>query len=308
MRRGFSVIIPFARPERWAILCQQLSAISYSGSYEFIVVINHTSWRPRSIPQSLKRSLRVVYETKSGPSYARNTGIELAHYEYMVFFDDDSTFSENILNDYADVWSRHPDAKVIGGCVHAQKSGAPLTLTQKQLIEQFGWCFGDLRYIGGEKKLGFLEPLFAANFCIRQEKNAKTYFPTDLGKTILGVLIGGEDCLLCYQLVAQGFEIWYAPVLQVTNSVSEMRFQWWYIPFRSFLAGIERRVMDAHLGKQQKWPSFAVAWRQALKASIQGNFKPLSHQLRLPLSGMTILGYMVGTVSFRPKSFQAKTS
>lgn len=87
---------------------------------EYLVVDNNSSDATRSVVESYMHKhpqfkLKYVLEPKQGCNYARNTGIEQASGEYLVFFDDDVIVEQGTIAAYLKAFERYPDDLVFGG-------------------------------------------------------------------------------------------------------------------------------------------------------------------------------------------------
>jgi glycosyltransferase involved in cell wall biosynthesis len=89
--------------------------------WEVIVIDNNSNDNSdeyaKEIWQSLDSNinLRIIKELRQGLSFARETGIRKAEYEYILFCDDDNWLNENYVQKVFGIFEDNPDIGVIGG-------------------------------------------------------------------------------------------------------------------------------------------------------------------------------------------------
>jgi glycosyltransferase involved in cell wall biosynthesis len=94
------VVCTYNRAEWLRSLLETLCNQSLDKSrYEVIITDNNSTDDTRSVVESFngRGNVRYVFETKPGPSHARNAGLRLVQTEYVGFTDDDCRAPENWL-------------------------------------------------------------------------------------------------------------------------------------------------------------------------------------------------------------------
>ncbi|MFD3733669.1 glycosyltransferase family 2 protein [Streptomyces sp. NPDC058632] len=97
-----SVIIPtYNRPERLAVALQSVQTLDFDSEQLEVIVVNDHGTPVDGVVEAAGRSLNVRLidqPSQSGPSGARNAGLEVARGEYVAFLDDDDVFSPQHLS------------------------------------------------------------------------------------------------------------------------------------------------------------------------------------------------------------------
>jgi len=98
--------------------------------WEVVIVDNNSTDRTRevvegAIRRDTFRRLRYAFEPRQGPSYARNTGVELTTAPIVVFLDDDGIPGRTWLQGFKDAFDAHPEADCIGGRVKPEWAAPP---------------------------------------------------------------------------------------------------------------------------------------------------------------------------------------
>ncbi len=97
----FTIIIPvYNRPEEIQELLMSLTRQTYA-DFEVIIVEDGSVADCKSIVESFKNRLKIeyVYQTNTGPAYARNHGMKLAKGNYFIFFDSDCIIPPQYLQE-----------------------------------------------------------------------------------------------------------------------------------------------------------------------------------------------------------------
>lgn len=112
----FSVIIPTYNVEEY--IEETLKSVYRQSfkNFEIIVVDDGSSDKTRNILQQQNSRLRVVYQTNSGVSCARNRGIQMAQGMYIALLDGDDVWNVHHLKLAYDFFGRHPEILWYSGC------------------------------------------------------------------------------------------------------------------------------------------------------------------------------------------------
>ena len=122
-RLGFSIVIPtYNRPRQLANCLDSIGRLEVDGQTVEVIVVNdggpiaeHGSLQARTgaIP------LRLLSQSRGGPSAARNAGAREASGTFLVFVDDDCILSQDWLLKVSASTEAHPDAIIGGRTVNA---------------------------------------------------------------------------------------------------------------------------------------------------------------------------------------------
>ena len=113
----YSIIIPVYNAKKYIKYC--IESIYDSGLKNFEVILVNDGSTDDSEQECLQLSdkyseLKYVYQNNKGVSSARNTGIDYAKGEYILFCDADDTFEKNSLKDIDECLKEKPDLLILG--------------------------------------------------------------------------------------------------------------------------------------------------------------------------------------------------
>ena len=107
MTRGFSIIIPTFNRARWlrrALESVQRLHVPNDWPAEVVVIDNSSTDHTASVVTDAQSKasipIRYVVEARQGASHSRNRGIEEAHFEHLIYLDDDMTVMPDWLEAY----------------------------------------------------------------------------------------------------------------------------------------------------------------------------------------------------------------
>ena len=110
----FSVVIPtFNRKDILRQCLKSLQAQDYP-DFEVLVVDGGNDGTDEMLAREFP-GFRYLRETRSGPSVARNLGIQHATCDIVAFTDDDNIVPPNWLARFADGYQRHPEVSGVAG-------------------------------------------------------------------------------------------------------------------------------------------------------------------------------------------------
>jgi glycosyltransferase involved in cell wall biosynthesis len=207
--------------------------------YEIVLVDNastdDTGEVARQCWQALDKSvaLHVVYEARSGLSFARAAGIKTARYEILSFIDDDNLIASDWCSRIVEKMRSNPKLGAIGGRGVAEFEGVvspPHWFARYQRAYAVG---PQIR----ERPARALVKLYGAGLTVRrlalQTLSARGFSPTLAGR--VGTALGaGEDTELCYALSMAGWRLEYDHELVFRHVIPAKRLE------KSYLLGLYR--------------------------------------------------------------------
>ncbi len=120
----FSVIIPvFNRPDEINDLIQSIVDQKYK-DLEIIVIEDGSSISSNNVINSFKNKINLQYHeiSNQGPGLARNYGVKLANYEWVIFFDSDCTIPKNYFYEVNKFLKSNIDIDFFGGPDKSKKN------------------------------------------------------------------------------------------------------------------------------------------------------------------------------------------
>lgn len=219
------IICTYNNADSLQITLNQLSdqALLEPEMFELLVIDNNSSDHTAQIISTFTTTNLPYYhhtEPRQGLSHARNTGIEKAQGQYILFTDDDAEIYPNWLSNYL--------AKV-----RSTKADCIFGKIEVMWDQPQPWWYDD-SYAGffavvnhGEREIAVKDkskPFFGKNFCIKKS------FLTDMGgfDPELGrkgtELAGGEEILVFYKLIEQQLQVIYYPDLTVGHRLKPREY------------------------------------------------------------------------------------
>lgn len=115
MTLKFSIIIPLYNKEPYIERAIQSVLRQSVQDFEIIVVDDGSTDRGREIIQKIVDDrLRLVIQQNSGVSVARNNGVSIASFPFLVFLDADDTWEPTFLQEIVNLINEYPDAGIYG--------------------------------------------------------------------------------------------------------------------------------------------------------------------------------------------------
>jgi glycosyltransferase involved in cell wall biosynthesis len=171
--------------------------------------------------------LSVIQENQAGLTYARIAGTRAAHYETLVFCDDDNWLDKNYLQQAYILMGNYPEVGIAGGEITA--------FYEKQTPEDFESMAAYLAISKPQadgiitKKSPFLP---GAGLVVRRSAliqiidSGFQFFCSDrVGKS----LSSGGDSELSMALVLAGYEVYYSNALRLQHFITAERISWAYM-------------------------------------------------------------------------------
>lgn len=194
-----------------------------SGAWEVVVVNNGSTDDTERVLDSFaaRLPLRRAFEPRPGLSHARNTAVQHATGDYLVWTDDDTLVDVEWLAAYALAVEQHPEAAIFGGPVRPLFEGTPppwlLDGWQKISTAFAARDFGDEPFELGDGKLPF-----GANFVVRAREQKQFPYDPNLGRKQAGGLLGEESAVIRAILKAGGSG-WWVPDASVEHWIPKER-------------------------------------------------------------------------------------
>lgn len=197
----FSIIIPtYNRPKQLKNCLLSLTKLDYPPELFEIIVIDDGSEKPLETiikPFQELLNLTLISQKNSGPAIARNTGVNYANGEFLVFTDDDCLVDTNWLNAFSKKLKQNPDC-LVGGCIENELINNPYSTASQALL--------DYLYLTHQDKEEF-PPFFTSN----NMALSKELFIKIEGFNINYPLPAAEDREFCDRLISKGHNIIYEP-------------------------------------------------------------------------------------------------
>lgn len=206
------VLCTYNNADSLDITLQQLAEIVHGESklLEVIVVNNNSPDNTACIAQKYSGQnplFHYYFEPRQGLSHARNTGLEKARGEYILFTDDDAEIPNNWVSEYMRTIAQYsPD------CLYSR-----ITIIWDKpkpwwFIPEYTPYFVGLNY--GDQVLEVTDihrEFYGKNFCVRKSLITQLGgFDPNLGRQG-AKLAAGEETLLYRKMVQQGKKIIYFP-------------------------------------------------------------------------------------------------
>lgn len=207
------VLCTYNNADSLALTLQQLSAqqVDHPEHFEILLIDNNSPDNTANIGEAFVNECplqaRYIFEGRQGLSHARNTGLDNAIGEYILFTDDDAELPSNWLNTYANyIYAHQPD------CLYSK---IQVIWDQEKpwwYLPEYRPCFVELNY--GDVLLNVTDihhEFFGKNFCVKKELIlAQGGFDPTLGR-IGTKLIAGEETLLYRGLINKACKVIYFP-------------------------------------------------------------------------------------------------
>lgn len=220
--RGDILSIVIATRDRAGFLVRCLNALA-SATFDRdrleVLVVNNASCdgTPRILEEELRRNrlpLTTIHEPRPGLAFARNTGVESAQGNAIIFLDDDALVTRGCLAAY-DRLLRIEERPIVQGRILARFLGPrPRWISDAMLSRLSHLDQGDAaRPLQG--------PIFGANFGVRRQVFDRIgLFRTDLGAGAIGL---GEDTDFGLRAAAADFQATYSPDALVYHLIPRER-------------------------------------------------------------------------------------
>ena len=213
--------------------------------YEILVVDNNSIDNTRQVVQNVAASSKVkisyIFEKRQGLSFARNSGIDAAQGEIVVFTDDDIEAEPQWLRKTVAIFSS-PEVACAGGPIR------PLWPHEKpQWLDTEREGFLTISEFEAARETGrFSYPNYpwGANIAFRRTVFKEIgVFPTDLGR-IGASLLSNEELNLCKRIEAAGYLISFAPEAVIHHKIPAQRMTKSWMMHRAYWQGRSDAILD----------------------------------------------------------------
>ena len=249
----------------------------------------------------------VANDQVQGLSGARNTALDLASGEVVVFLDDDASarpgWLRALLAPYAD-----PDVIGVGGIAHPRwPDGRPRTLpgaapTDPDATGELDWVVG-CTYTGQPTERAEMRNLMGCNMSLRAEVFKRVGgFAEDMGRIGKNPL-GCEETELCirarqaYTADGRTPRILFEPKAAVDHRVSDDRLSWRYLLRRGWAEGISKAAVSKVVGTGDSLSTESSYTLKVLPAGVLREARernPASAAAIVACFGVTAAGYIRG--------------
>lgn len=227
---------------------------------ELVVVVDHNDALLARARQAFDpRGVRVLPNVRArGLSGARNTAVDAASGDIVVFLDDDAVarpgWLRALLSPYAD-----PTVMAVGGVAHPRWPACRPMLfpaadpTHRDATGELDWVVG-CTYTGQPTEQAEVRNLMGVNMSVRREVFERVGgFAEDLGRIGANPL-GCEETELCirarhaYRRDGEPIRIVLEPRAEVDHRVSADRVEWVYLRRRSWAEGLSKAAVCTLVG------------------------------------------------------------
>ena len=307
-----SVIICAYTEDRWDDLCAAVGSVRNQSvpAHELIVVIDHNDSLLTRARAAFADAQVLANRHEQGLSGARNTGVEIATGDVVVFLDDDARADRDWLARLLP-WFDDPNVGGVGGLIEpAWDEGRP-----RAFPGEFNWVIG-CSYTGLPEQAGPVRTMLGANMSFRRAPVIDASgFVSGIGRIGTNPL-GCEETELCIRMSQRDprMTFIFEPAARVQHRVPRARTSWRYFVRRCCAEGRSKAQVDARVGRR----ALETERVHAAKVLPRGVLRELGAALRGDIAGLwraaaivvglaiTALGYAAGKGTERAQAKQAK--
>ena len=271
-------------------------------NYEIILVIDGNERLKQKIEDRFKDVDEIIVignKKDSGPSIARNHGIEIANGNIIAFIDDDAVAPNDWLERIAKNFSDNQDIIVIGGRLLPIYNN---NNNKYKLPEELLWIVG-CTYNGHPENKQFMRNVISANMAVKKDIFKEINFETMHNKKnrFFTPIKQLEDTLFCVRINNRVHNaVLYDPDIIVHHNVPIERLRIEYILKRTFSEGMLKAKLG-HIDDKNAVLSYEQSYLNILLISIIKNSYRLRIRNSLLLSIVIIsvaMGYISETILF----------
>ena len=258
---SISVIIPVYNDTDRLVACLESLCGQFSDEDEFeIIVVDNAGSLSSELDENRFRNTNFIVEEQPGSYAARNTGIQKAQGDWLIFTDADCLLADNWWHSLKRILAE-TEAEVLVGEVEV----FPVVEDSPNVFEFYDMLFSfPIRELFGKKKSGVTAHLIARRDCF------KKYGSFD------NRLFSGADNMWCRQAYAKGAKLELADGLAVRHPARDT-FEQLKVKFRRIAGGRAQRA-TLHENEPLKWSLILRAFFPS--------FKQLKKIWRSPRAGL----------------------
>jgi glycosyltransferase involved in cell wall biosynthesis len=197
--------------------------------YEIIAVDNSSQDETKSVISKYP-AVKYLLEENIGLSNARNTGLQNAKGEIIVFTDDDTRIEPNWLEELLKVYKSYPDAWVVGGKILPIWDAPKPDWIKKDMFRSLSL----IDYGESTRELIWPERNIGANISFKKKVFEKfCFFSTLLGRKGKSSFVGLEEVELQHLLYLCRKRIFYTPHAVIRHHVPQSRMTKQYFKRRA---------------------------------------------------------------------------
>jgi glycosyltransferase involved in cell wall biosynthesis len=197
--------------------------------WSVLVVNNNSTDNTDAVAREFRSRLplSIVLESRPGLPIARNTALDRATGDLVIYIDDDVLIDPQWLRHFAEAARRHPDAVAFGGPIEPWFPEMPDPL----LAEAFpnlknGFC--GLDHGPEEIVLEMSQEIFGANMAFSKSAMGEHRFDPQVGHAGKLMMLGDETILL-RKLQGQGKQVIWVPGMRLKHYVDPKRMRLPYL-------------------------------------------------------------------------------
>ena len=192
-------------------------------AWDLVIVDNRSQDDTREVIQSFESRLpiRYVFEGNQGHARSRNTAVEQAAGDLIVWTDNDVIVDRNWLAGYAEAALKYPQAAFFGGVIEPVfEAGKPDWLVDTWDKSHPVYAARDL----GKTEFQLLENQFpfGANFAIRADVQNEFLYDLRTGRSGVG-MVGDDEITVLRRIVAAGHHGVWLPQTKLQHFIPQDR-------------------------------------------------------------------------------------
>lgn len=298
-----AVVIAAYTERRWDDTLRAVASVARQQPppHELFVVVDHNPELQARLAAELPGVQVVANHNEQGLSGARNTGVELATSDVVVFLDDDAAarpgWLAGLARNYLD-----PSVLGVGGRIEPQWHGA----RPRWWPAEFDWVVG-CDYTG--QREGVVRNLIGANASFRRELFDDGGFTSGIGRSSsVRRPVGGEETEFCIRVSQShpGGVFLHDDRAAVIHRVPADRQTFSYFRTRCYAEGLSKALVTRSVGTES---GLASEWSYSTVTLPMGVLRGLRRALSGDTSGLlnagaiiiglacTTAGYVVGVAS-----------
>jgi hypothetical protein len=287
-----AVVICAYTEKRWAETLAAVASVQAQQPppAELIVVVDNNPALLARLTEQLPGVQVVANRRERGLSGARNTGVDRAASDVVVFLDDDAEarpgWLASLARNYAD-----PHVLGVGGRIEPQWA----TRRPAWWPPEFDWVVG-CSYTG--QGTGVVRNLIGASSSFRRELFSDGGFVSGIGRsTEVARPVGCEEtefCIRATQRFPDGFFL-HDDQAEVTHHVPADRERFSYFLSRCYAEGLSKAQVTESVGKQA---GLSSEWRYSTVTLPMGVLRGLGRLLTGDLAGLLTAGAIVTGLAY----------